>query len=183
MANSYCDVVAAKTCHPCHIDYHDNEYGFAVDDDNVLFERLILEINQAGLSWETILKRREGYAAAYESFKIDRIAGYGEDDVERLMQDARIIRNRAKILAAIHNAQVVQSLQETHGSFKGWLDAQPAMPLEDWVKLFRKTFKFVGPEIVNEFLVSTGYLRGAHDKDCARYQASLASNPPWAKKR
>jgi DNA-3-methyladenine glycosylase I len=175
--------VAEGNCHPCHTDYHFSEYGFAVEDDRALFERLILEVNQAGLSWETILKRREGFTAAYEGFDVARVAGYGEQDIERLMGDARIIRNRAKIMAAIHNANVVLELQAKHGSFMNWLDEQEEMPLADWVKLFRKNFKFTGPEIVNEFLVSTGYLPGAHDEDCPSFALSLESSPRWVSRR
>ena len=163
-----------------HIDYHNREYGFAVTDDNALFERLILEINQAGLSWETILKRRAGFVEAFEGFDVTRVASYREADIERLLGDVRIIRNRAKVNAAITNAQVILELQREHGSFKNWLDEQGRLELDDWVKLFRKTFKFTGPEIVREFLVSTGYLPGAHDEDCPANAAALASKPRWA---
>lgn len=182
MADSYCKVVAEGRCHPVHIAYHDQEYGFKVGSDDELFERLILEINQAGLSWETVLKKREGFTSAYEGFKIDRVAAYGEEDVERILGDPGVIRNRLKVRAAIHNAKVIQELQAKHGSFAAWLDAQGTMELADWVKLFRKTFTFTGPEVVREFLISTGYLPGAHDEDCPAYATALASRPRWARK-
>ncbi|HWD39547.1 MAG TPA: DNA-3-methyladenine glycosylase I [Fimbriimonas sp.] len=180
MASSYCTYVAGGSANPLHGEYHDREYGFAVESDDVLFERLILEVNQAGLSWETILKRREGFREAYDQFAVSKIANYGDGDIERLLSDSAIIRNRLKVLAAIHNAQVVQELQNEFGSFKAWLDSLPSMDLSEWVRLFRSKFKFTGPEIVREFLVSTGYLPGAHDEDCPIYAVALASKPRWS---
>ena len=147
--------------HPVHDYYHANEYGFPQRDERELFERLVLEINQAGLSWETILKKREGFRAAYDGFDVDRVAAYAEQDIERLLSDAGIIRNRLKVLAAIHNAQVIQQLRASHGSFAGWLDAHHPRSKADWVKLFKKTFRFTGGEITGEFLMSLGYLPGA----------------------
>lgn len=152
--------------HPLLTVYHDTEYGFPVEKDHEFFERLVLELNQAGLSWLTILKKREGFQKAFDGFDIDRVAAYTERDRERLLQDAGIIRNRLKINAAIHNAQVFQTIRDEHGSFKAWLERQPCRTLDEWVKLFRKTFKFMGPEIVNEFLMSTGYLPVDHDQGC-----------------
>jgi DNA-3-methyladenine glycosylase I len=172
--------VAAGRCSALQAAYHDREYGFAVGNDDGLFERLVLEINQAGLSWETILKKREGFTRAYEGFEIDKVAAYGEPDVERILADAGVIRNRAKVRAAIHNAQVIQGIRSEHGSFAAWLDSFGNMELGDWVRLFRKTFKFTGPEVVREFLVSTGYLPGAHDEDCPSRADAAASKPPWA---
>lgn len=163
--------------HPVHGPYHDHEYGFPQREERELFERLILEINQAGLSWETILKKREGFRAAYSGFEVDTVAAYGERDVERLLGDAGIIRNRLKVHAAIHNAQVIQQLRERHGSFAAWLDAHHPQDKAAWVKLFKKTFRFTGGEITGEFLISLGYLPGAHSPDCpvyARLQALRA---------
>ena len=108
---------------PLHGPYHDHEYGFPQRDDAVLFERLVLEINQAGLSWETMLRKREGFRRAYDGFDVDKVAGYGDADRTRLLEDAGIIRNRLKVDAAIHNAQVIQGLRQSHGSFAQWLDA------------------------------------------------------------
>lgn len=152
-----------------HQNYHDHHYGFRILDDNELFGRLLMEINQAGLSWETILKKEQNFRAAYDHFEIKRVAAYIEQDRERLLNDAGIIRNRLKINAAIENAKTILQIQEQFGSFLNWLDRQHPKPLEEWVKLFKKTFKFTGGEIVNEFLMSTGYLPGAHDADCPVY--------------
>ncbi len=166
MASSYCALIREGKLHPVHTDYHDTEYGFPLTDDSLLFERLILEINQAGLSWETILKRKAGFRAAYDDFEIARIAAYGEEDVARLLADARIIRNRLKVAAAIHNARIVLRLQGEYGSLRAWLDWHHPRERKEWVALFRANFRFTGGEIVNEFLMSTGYLPGAHDADC-----------------
>ncbi|NIJ68791.1 DNA-3-methyladenine glycosylase I [Xanthomonas sp. 60] len=165
--------------HPVHGAYHDHEYGFPQREEADLFERLVLEINQAGLSWETILKKREGFRRAYDGFDVDAVAAYGEADIARLLADPGIIRNRLKVHAAIHNAQVIQQLRAAHGSFAGWLDAQHPLPKADWVKLFKKTFRFTGGEITGEFLMSLGYLPGAHAQDCPVQQRILALRPPW----
>ncbi|WP_106475920.1 DNA-3-methyladenine glycosylase I [Phytohalomonas tamaricis] len=175
--SSYCDSAPG---HPFHGPYHDHEYGFPVDDDNVLFERLVLEINQAGLSWLTVLKKRDAFRDAFEGFEIARVAAYGEAERERLLNDAGIIRNRLKVDAAIHNAQVIMQLQHDYGSFKAWLDAHHPLTLTEWMKLFKRTFRFTGAEIVNEFLMSTGYLPGAHRDDCAVQCQVLNAMPPWA---
>lgn len=162
--------------------YHDEHYGFPIHDDDELFCRLILEINQAGLSWTTILKKQEGFRKAYHNFNIKKVAGYKEKDVERLLNDAGIIRNRLKVNAAVENAKTILKLQKEHGSFKNWLDAQHPLSREEWTKLFKKTFRFTGGEIVNEFLMSTGYLPGAHHEGCAIYKKVIKSKPAWLKK-
>lgn len=164
--NLYCTYVKTLPAGNVHRVYHDTAYGFAIGNDDELFEWLVLEINQAGLSWTTILNKQANFKKAYHNFKIKKVAGYGSADVARLLQDAGIIRNRLKIAAAIHNAQVILQLQKEHGSFKKWLDKNRSLKKEDWVKLFKKTFKFTGGEIVSEFLMSTGYLPGAHSKNC-----------------
>jgi DNA-3-methyladenine glycosylase I len=174
---SYCDAAGL----PFHGPYHDTEYGFPVRDDEALFERLCLEINQAGLSWLTILKKREGFRRAYDAFNLERVAAYGEEDVARLLADAGIIRNRLKVNAAIENARRILGLRETHGSFAGWLDAHHPLTLDEWRRLFKRTFVFTGGEIVNEMLVSTGYLPGAHRPQCPVYARILALDPPWAR--
>ena len=99
----------------------------------------------------------------------------------RLLEDAGIIRNRLKINAAITNAQVILNLQAQHGSFKNWLDLHQSYTKAEWVKLFKKTFKFTGGEIVNEFLMSIGYLPGAHSPDCKVYKQVLKTKPVWPK--
>jgi DNA-3-methyladenine glycosylase I len=163
---TYCEFVRSGDAHPVHVAYHDNDYGFPVSDDNLLFERLILEINQAGLSWEIILKKQENFRRAFDNFDIATVAAYTDEDVARLREDAGIIRNRLKIAAAIENAKRLQGIQAEHGSFKAWLDAHHPQTKEAWTKLFRQAFTFTGGEIVGEFLMSTGYLPGAHDTDC-----------------
>lgn len=178
---TYCQHVAAlpaDTTDP-NKHYHDQVYGYTVVDDNELFARLVLEINQAGLSWSTILKKWQGFYQAYADFDIATVAAFDDAEVARLLQDAGIIRNRLKVQAAIHNAQKIVQLQQEYGSFKQWLDAQHPLVLSEWVKVFKKQFKFVGGEIVNEFLMSTGYLPGAHDDDCPILQQALASQPPY----
>jgi DNA-3-methyladenine glycosylase I len=177
MATTYCDVAPG---HPFHAPYHDTEYGFPQRDDRVLFERLVLEINQAGLSWLTILKKRQAFTAAYDGFDIDKVAAYGDEDVARLLADAGIIRNRLKIAAAIENARRLQQIIAEHGSFAAWLDRHHPQGKPEWIKLFGKTFRFTGGEIVGEFLMSLGYLPGAHAPGCPRYDEVLALKPAWA---
>ena len=177
---SYCQYVLEHPEDVLNKRYHDLEYGFPLQDDNLLFERLVLEINQAGLSWITILKKAENFRHAYDGFNLETVAGYGEADRERLLSDAGIIRNRLKVNAAIENARLILALRQEYGSFQGWLDAHHPLTKEDWVKLFKKNFKFVGGEIVNEFLLSTGYLPGAHEASCPIYPQVKSQNPPWA---
>lgn len=176
MSLTYC---AAAPGHPHHGPYHDGEYGFPSSDDRVLFERLVLEINQAGLSWLTILKKRDAFRAAFDGFDIDRVAAYGETERARLLADAGIIRNRLKVDAVIENARRIVALRESHGSFDGWLRAHHPLTKAEWVKLFGRTFRFTGGEIVGEFLMSLGYLPGAHQADCPVHAAVLAQSPPW----
>lgn len=174
--SSYCE---AAPGHPFHGPYHDHEYGFPLRDDDLLFERLVLEINQAGLSWLTILKKREGFRRAYSGFDVDAVAAYGDGDRIRLLNDAGIIRNRLKVEAAIANARRIQELRAAHGSFAAWLDHHHPLSKPAWMKLFKQTFRFTGGEIVGEFLMSTGYLPGAHHEGCPVYERVAAQNPPW----
>ena len=174
--SGYCDSAPG---HPIHGPYHDTEYGFPQCEESALFERLVLEINQAGLSWETILRKRDGFRAAYSGFDVDRVARYGERDRARLLADPGIIRNRLKVEAAIHNARIIQQLRDTHGGFAAWLDAHHPLPKAEWVKLFKKTFRFTGGEITGEFLMSLGYLPGAHRQDCPAYRRAAQQRPPW----
>ncbi|MEY3441893.1 MAG: DNA-3-methyladenine glycosylase 1 [Bacteroidota bacterium] len=176
---TYCEAVAGMAPESVHRHYHDHEYGFPISDDNLLFARLVLEINQAGLSWTTILNKKDHFFRAFEGFELSRVAQYGEQDVNRLLNDPGIIRNRLKVQAVVHNAQVILDLQRQHGSFQAWLDSHHPKPIQDWVKLFKKTFKFTGGEIVNEFLMSTGYLPGAHVEECGVFAQVLANAPRW----
>ena len=130
-----------------------------------------------------MLRKRDGFRAAYSGFDVDRVARYGERDRARLLADPGIIRNRLKVEAAIHNAQVIQQLRDTHGGFAAWLDAHHPLPKAEWVKLFKKTFRFTGGEITGEFLMSLGYLPGAHRDDCPvqRKLARLRPKPEFMK--
>ncbi len=176
MTLTYCD---AAPGHPWHGPYHDTEYGVPVTDEAALFERLILEINQAGLSWLTVLKKRAAFQAAYDGFVVDTVAAYGEADVARLMADPGIIRNRLKIEAAIVNARVIQGMRDSHGGFAAWLAAHHPLSKPDWLKLFKRTFRFTGGEIVGEFLMSIGYLPGAHRPTCEAFRRLESLDPPW----
>jgi DNA-3-methyladenine glycosylase I len=179
---SYCDAVLPMDQHNVHRHYHDEQYGFPILDDNELFGRLVLEINQAGLSWTTILNKKDNFYKAYDQFNIKKVAKYDERKFEALMNDAGIIRNRLKINAAIENAKTVQQLQKEHGSFKQWLDQHHPKTKQEWTKLFKQTFRFTGGEIVNEFLMSTGYLEGAHVLSCPIYKTVLKQKPKWMEK-
>ncbi len=184
--STYCDFAPG---HPVHGHYHDHEYGVPLlgapgSVERQLFERLILEINQAGLSWETILKKREGFRRAYDDFDVDAVADYGEADRQRLLADPSIIRNRLKVEAAVHNAQAIRGLRDSHGGFASWLETHLVLdgaPRDKaaWVKLFKKNFRFTGGEIVGEFLMSFGYLPGAHRDDCPAYARIATLKPMW----
>lgn len=160
--------------------YHDLHYGVRIEDDNELFCRLVMEINQAGLSWHTILVKEKNFRKAYHNFDIKKVAKYGEKDFTRLMNDSGIIRNRLKINAAIHNAQMLLAIQKEFGSFRKWLDMEDGkLKVEggkngdikaQWLKLFKKNFKFVGGEIVGEFLMSIDMLPGSHGRECKKYR-------------
>jgi DNA-3-methyladenine glycosylase I len=181
---SYCTFVnnLKKDEQPLHKEYHDKHYGFPIESDDELFCRLILEINQAGLSWTTILNKQQNFRKAYHNFNIKKVASYKEKDIERLLNDAGIIRNKLKVNAAIENAKAILVIQKQHGSFKKWIDNHHPKTKEEWVKLFKQTFKFTGGEIVNEFLMSTGYLPNAHDADCPIYKKVLKIKPKWNEK-
>ncbi len=174
--NWYCDTAPG---HPWHGPYHDHHYGFPLRRDAALFGRLVHEIHQAGLSWLTILKRLDGYEQAFQGFDINRVAAYDGDDIKRLMADRRIIRNRRKIEATIENARRLKVICQNYGGFAGWLDAHHPRSATHWLTLFKDHFVFVGPEIVGEFLMSTGYLPGAHRPNCPIYAQIARLHPPW----
>lgn len=183
---AYCDIIekmAPEERKLLHKNYHDNHYGFPIHNDNELFGRLIMEINQAGLSWETILKKETAFRKAYHNFDIKKIAAYTEKDIERLLNDAGIIRNKLKINAAIENAKTITVLQKEYGSFENWLNHHHPKTKEEWVKFFKKTFRFTGGEIVNEFLMSIGYLPGAHSESCPIHNKIVKTNPKWMEKK
>lgn len=178
---SYCEFTKDLEVNNLDKRYHDYRYGFPVDNDDELFGRLILEINQAGLSWSLMLKKEANFQKAFEDFSIQKIANYKSEKIEALMTDAGIIRNRRKIEAVIHNANRIIEIQNKFGSFEVWLDQFIGYSLMEWTKLFKKTFKFTGEKIVEEFLMSTSYLDGAHDKDCSIYKKILKEKPKWQK--
>jgi DNA-3-methyladenine glycosylase I len=178
MSAAYC---LAAPGHPLHGPYHDHEYGFPATDESVLFERLVLEINQAGLSWLTILRKRAAFRAAFAEFSVDRVADFGAADIARLLGDPGIVRNRQKIEAVIANARRIKGLRGSHGSFQQWIEAHHPRPPAEWTRLFRQNFRFTGGLIVGEFLMSLGYLPGAHERDCPVYGRILALAPPWSR--
>jgi DNA-3-methyladenine glycosylase I len=167
--------------------YHDEEWGVPIHDDRRLFELLTLEGAQAGLSWDTILKRREGYRRAFEDFDIARIAAYGPEDAERLLADPGIIRNRQKVLSAIGNARAFLALREELGAFSDYLwsfvDGRPVInrhrspgevPAETETSrrlskdLRARGFSFVGPTIVYAYMQAIGMVND-HTVDCFRH--------------
>lgn len=176
---SYCKYIEQLELSNVHRIYHDTQYGFPINSDNELFERLVLEINQAGLSWTTILNKQDNFKKAFLGFDVRKVAKFQEKDIVRLLSDPGIIRNKLKVHAAIYNAQQIVKIQAEFGSFKAWLDINHPMPLEEWVKLFKNTFKFTGGEITKEFLISTGYLIGAHEKKCPIYNKVINEQPMW----
>jgi DNA-3-methyladenine glycosylase I len=163
---SYCEYCQKLPPDNIHRFYHDTKYGVKISDDHELFGRFILEINQAGLSWDTILKREEQFRLAYDNYDIEKIAQYSTSTIDRLMKNEGIIRNRRKIEAVVYNANQVIAFKKENGSFFNWIQSHQTKNTEEWVKLFKKNFKFVGTEIVKEFLFSSGIVEGAHDEAC-----------------
>lgn len=172
---------------PLYVAYHDEDWGVPVHDDRMLFEMLILEGAQAGLSWLTILKKRGNYRNAFHGFEAARIARYDQAEIDRLMQDAGIVRNRLKIDSAIKNARAFLKIQEEYGTFADYLwqyvDGTPVInswrqhsdlpahtPLSDRLSkaLKRRGFNFVGSTICYAFMQSIGMVND-HTTDCFRY--------------
>ncbi|HTH14115.1 MAG TPA: DNA-3-methyladenine glycosylase I [Spirochaetia bacterium] len=178
---TYCEYCRDNPDDPWNVPYHDTLYGFPLDSDDELFGRLILEINQAGLSWLTILKKADAFRQAYSNYAIDAVAAYTDADRERLLANPGIIRNRLKVDAAIDNARRLVEIRRTHGSFAAWLGTHHPLTKDEWTKLFKKTFRFTGGEIVNEFLMSSGWLPGAHHEGCPVLDRVRALDPPWAR--
>ncbi|HAP42999.1 MAG: hypothetical protein A2087_11615 [Spirochaetes bacterium GWD1_61_31] len=181
----YCAYCAGlPAAHPDRI-YHDRRYGFPPPKgeagESWLFGLLLLEINQAGLGWSMMLRKEENFRRAYVGFSIDAVAAFGETDRLRLLADSGIIRNRRKVDAAIENARRLQAQRPGYGSFQGWLDAHQPRSLDAWITLFRATLVFTGPEIVNEFLMSSGYLDGAHGPACPVRVQAIAAGPAWTR--
>ena len=174
---------------PLYIAYHDDEWGTPVHDDRLLFEFLILEGAQAGLSWITILKKRENYRRVFHGFDCDRIAGYTEKDINRLLADSGIVRNRLKIESAIRNARGVIKIKEEFGSLDSYLwRCVEGIPIQNKWKtmaelpakteisemmskdLKKRGFNFVGPTICYAFMQAVGMVND-HTTDCFRYGA------------
>ena len=173
---------------PLYCAYHDKEWGVPLHDERALFEFLILEGAQAGLSWLTILKKRESYRRAFDNFDVERIVRYGEADVARLMADAGIVRNRLKIESTITNARATLALRESAGGldayFWNFVDGRPidnawknigqvpaSTPLSDAISkdLKKRGFKFVGSTIVYAHMQATGMVND-HTVDCFRHR-------------
>ncbi|MDA9161165.1 DNA-3-methyladenine glycosylase I [Crocinitomicaceae bacterium] len=166
---SYCSYCRNQPKDSIHHWYHDEVYGKMSEDDNELFGRLVMEINQAGLSWNTVLQKYEGLKLAYSQFNLQKVSMYKEQDISELMGNKNVIRHELKIRSIVYNAQQILEIQKEFGTFKNWIMLQNQISIENWVKLFKKNFKFVGKEIVKEFLSSNGILKGAHDKECPEY--------------
>ena len=154
-------------------DYHDNEYGFRITDDILYFERLTLEIFQAGLSWATILKKRVAFQKAFDGFDFYKIAKYKEKKIESLLQDNAIIRNKKKIEATIYNAGVFIKIINDNKSFDNYLAKQPVDNREELLKVFKKNFKFMGVLILEEFMMSVGVWPVKHEKGCFLYKGQV----------
>jgi DNA-3-methyladenine glycosylase I len=174
------------TSKPDYVKYHDEEWGVPVHDDKVMFESLVLESAQAGLSWYTILKKREGYRTLFLDFDVNKVARFTNDDVERLMQDASIVRNRLKIVAAINNAQRFIEIQQEYGSFCQFIwsyvdnktqvnsinDTEKSVatsPISDRLAKDMKKigFKFLGSTTLYSHLQATGLIND-HSNSCFR---------------
>lgn len=177
--STYCQAIQKGQLSELHQDYHNKSYGFPPKDDHELFSKMLMEMNQAGLSWDIVLKKKDSIREAYAHFDIAMVAQFNETRIEEMLQNPGIIRMRAKIQAAISNAQKIQALQQTHGSFSAWLDQESPKPIEDWVKLFKKTFRFMGKETTKEFLMATGYIKGAHEESCPVHQEIIKQKPKW----
>lgn len=173
---------------PVYIDYHDNEWGRPVHDDNRLFEMLVLEGMQAGLTWITVLKKREAFRQAFDEFDPVKVARYGDKKIQELLENKGIIRNRLKVNAAVTNAKVFLGVQKNYGSFDqfiwAYVDHIPiknhwekmeeipaATPLSNRISkdLKKMGFKFVGPTIIYAFMQATGMVND-HVTDCFLYQ-------------
>ncbi|MDB5124535.1 MAG: DNA-3-methyladenine glycosylase [Mucilaginibacter sp.] len=187
-ANSKPPTDGLKRCHwpgtdPLYMKYHDEEWGREVHDDKKLFEFLVLESAQAGLSWITILRRREGYRKAFADFDVEKVAAFGPDDVERLLNDTGIIRNRLKIHAAISNAKLFMDVQKEFGSFDKYLysfmpggkpivnhyqQAPASTEISDAISkdMKKRGFKFFGTTICYAHMQATGMVND-HLPDCA----------------
>lgn len=177
-ALSYCEIASNDDDLK---DHHQYEHGFSCRNTAKIFEYLMLEIMMAGLSWKMIIRKRKAFQEAFASFDPYIVAKYNNDKVEELMQNTNIIRSNRKILATIHNAKAIVNIEKQGISFAEWLDSHHPLPVEDWLKLLKNDFKFIGLETVKEFLTGIGYLSGAHEQSCPIFKKALATNPPYKK--
>lgn len=165
---------------PLYIHYHDKEWGVPEHRDEKLYELLVLESFQAGLSWECILKKREAFRKAFDEFDIDKVCAYGEDKLSELMSDPKIIRNRRKIEASVTNSRIFKAIQKEYGSFDTYLwgfangktivelyTLRTTSPLSDTISadLKKRGMKFVGSTIIYAYLQSIGIIN-AHGSEC-----------------
>ena len=148
--------------------YHDEEWGYWPASDAGCFEALTLEVFQSGLSWRTILTKREAFRRAFAGFDIDRVAAFDEDDVARLLADPGIVRHRGKIRATVANARAAQAIREEHGSLADWLRSLPNEPTQAH-PLMRRHFAFFGPTTCASFFETLGLVSAAHEPGCWRY--------------
>ncbi|MBY6038289.1 DNA-3-methyladenine glycosylase I [Fictibacillus nanhaiensis] len=149
--------------------YHDEEWGKKAEGDDKLFECLTLELFQSGLSWRTILHKRENFRKAFADFQVEKVKCFGEEDIERLVADAGIVRHRKKIEATIENAKRIAALIQEYGSFDSFLDQLPGEKAE-MQKTLQKTFKHVGFTTAESFLEATGRIPAAHSEQCFLYK-------------
>ena len=179
MTKKRCEWVEGKE--EIYLKYHDEEWGVPKYDDDILFEMLILELFQAGLSWITILKKREAFKEAFDNFDIDKIMKYDENKVNELLENENIIRNKLKINATVNNAQVFREIQKEYGSFSKYIwshtegkiikaeyKTKSELSTKISKDLKKKGMKFVGPTIIYSYLESIGIIDN-HTKECFKY--------------
>lgn len=153
---------------PLLTEYHDTEWGIPPGSDDEYFERMSMQIFQAGLNWRMILGKREALNRAFLGFRINRVARFDGEQIERLLSDPSIIRNRRKVESVVRNAVVFRAIAEEHGSFSAFLDALPAK-LPVLQKELRRRFAFMGPEVTRMFVFNVGKLSPPHDPQCWRH--------------
>lgn len=167
---------------PLYVEYHDKEWCIPNHDDNYLFEMLILESFQAGLSWECVLNKRNDFRTSYDNFNIDKIINYDENKINELLTNDKIIRNKLKIKASISNAKIFKGIQKEYGSFYNYLltftknkilyeIGKTTNDLSDSISkdLIKRGMKFVGSTIIYSYLQATGFIY-SHDKECFMYK-------------
>ena len=181
-------MIRCKWCNldnPLYIKYHDLEWGIPNFNDHYLFEMLVLESFQAGLSWECILNKREDFQKAYDNFDIEKIINYDENKINELLSNKKIIRNKLKINASINNAKIFKNIQKEYGSFYNYLTTftknkilyetdKVTNDLSDTISkdLIKKGMKFVGSTIIYSYLQATGFIY-SHDKECFMHKEKL----------